>query len=426
MSSRALSWEVEYGKFWRVAAILLRPFHFGLAFPSLIYVAAMVVFLFRPPDLFSFYADRIAFGILVSCVVLRTLVLRDPIPFFPGISLPMLGLIALAVFRALREPFDPQMWSIIASKYIVPFTLFHAAVLIYRGTSQRKHFEVFVILALSYLIFIALAFLADARSLIFPRFILDESLGFHADRARGPFLQAVANGVSLNILGIFLIALRRRLTTVVILLWILLPLAIFATMTRAVWISFAFSTLILGWRLVERRLQAVCALLVIAGLMIGLAISVSNRSLRTAVGDRTEERGPVDARFAVYSAGWTMFQERPLTGWPARGMYAELARRMEGFHLRSFYVHNTYLALLVEFGMPGLTLYGILFLNLFRLSWRGPPEESGATASLRKVWPILLGVYLFNAFFVDMAYQFVIALLFTAAGMLCAPKDSAA
>ena len=175
MSSRALSWEIEYENFWRVAAILLRPFHFGLAFPSLIYVAAMVVFLFRPPDLFSFYADRIAFGILISCVALRTLVLRDPIPFFPGISLPMLGLIALAVFRVLREPFDPQMWSIIASKYIVPFTLFHAAVLIYRGASQRKHFEVFVILALSYLIFIALAFLADARSLIFPRFILDES-----------------------------------------------------------------------------------------------------------------------------------------------------------------------------------------------------------------------------------------------------------
>ena len=41
-------------------------------------------------------------------------------------------------------------------------------------------------------IFTAVAFLLDARSLIFPRFILDESLGIHVDRARGPFLQAVA------------------------------------------------------------------------------------------------------------------------------------------------------------------------------------------------------------------------------------------
>jgi len=99
---------------------------------------------------------------------------------------------------------------------------------------------------------------------------------------------------------------------------------------------------------------------------------------------------------------------------------------MEGYHLRTFYVHNTYLALLVEFGAPGLALYGILFFNLFRLSRSRPRDESSAVASLRKVWPVLLGVYLFNAFFVDMAYQFVIGLVFTIAGMLCASEESAA
>src|SRR5450631_573004 len=166
---------------WRAAGLLLRPLHFGLAFPSILYVAAMTVFLFRPPDLFSFYADRIAFGILVFFVALRTMALRDKIPFFAALSLPMLGLTALAVFRALREPFDAQSWSIIASKFIVPFALFHIAALVFRGASQRRHFEVFAILAFAYLVFIAIAFLADARSLIFPRFILDESLGFHAD-----------------------------------------------------------------------------------------------------------------------------------------------------------------------------------------------------------------------------------------------------
>ena len=428
MSSRALALfrDSDDNPLWQAAGLLLRPLHLGLAFPSILYVAAMTVFLFRPPDLFSFYADRIAFGILVFFVALRTMALRDQIPFFAGLSLPMLSLMALAVFRALREPFDAQTWSIIASKYIVPFALFHLAVLVFRGASQRRHFEVFVIVALAYLVFIAIAFFADARSLIFPRFILDESLGFHADRARGPFLQAVANGVSLNILGILAIALPQGRKTVVRLLWLVLPLAVLATMTRAVWISFAVSTTVLGFRLVERRLQAVCTLLAVVGLLVGLAIGLSNTSLKTALWDRTGERGPVAARLAVYDAGWAMFQERPFTGWAAGGMYAELARRMEGYHLRTFYVHNTYLALLVEFGVPGLALYGILFFNLFRLSWRGPPGESGPVASLRKVWPILLGVYLFNAFFVDMAYQFVIGLMFTVAGMLCASEESVA
>jgi hypothetical protein len=35
-------------------------------------------------------------------------------------------------------------------------------------------------------------------------------------------------------------------------------------------------------------------------------------------------------------------------------------------------------------------------------------------------------VYLFNAFFVDMAYQFVIGLVFTVAGMLCASGEPTA
>src|ERR1700680_1068382 len=254
MSSRALTWEtVDNKQLWRAVGLLLRPLHLGLAFPSIIYLAAMTIFLFRPPDLFSFYADRIAFGVMVFFVMLRTLALRDPIPFFWGLSLPMLGLTVLAMLRALREPFVAQMWSIIASKYIVPFAMFHMAVLVFKTSTTRKHFEVFSVIALFYLILIAIAFVADAGSLIFPRFILDETLGFHADRARGPFLQAVANGVSLNILGILVIALPQKRTNLIALLWLVLPLAVLATMTRAVWISFAVSTLFLGFRLIQRR-----------------------------------------------------------------------------------------------------------------------------------------------------------------------------
>ncbi|MGA8539383.1 MAG: O-antigen ligase family protein [Terriglobales bacterium] len=411
---------------WHAIGLLLRPLHLALAFPSILYVAAMAVFLFRPPDLFSYYADRIGFGILVFFVALRTMALRDRLPFFAGLSLPMLALVALAILRALREPYDAQNWSIIASKYVVPFALFHISTLIFRGASQRTHFEVFVICALAYLVFIAVAFLVDARSVIFPRFILDESLGFHPDRARGPFLQAVANGVALNILGIVVIAFSQKHKTAARFLWLVLPLAVLATMTRAVWIAFAFSTLVLGWRLVERRVLVACVVLTVAGLMVGLAIGLSNHSLKSALWDRTVERGPVAARLAVYEAGWSMFTERPFTGWAPASMYAELGRRMQGYHLRAFYVHNTYLALLVEFGVPGLALYGILFFNLFRLSWHSPPGESGRVARLRKVWPVLLSVFLFNAFFVDMAYQFVIGLVFTVAGVLCASEELAA
>jgi putative inorganic carbon (HCO3(-)) transporter len=425
MSSRAALWGEGHNSLWLATSLLLRPLHLGLAFPSVLYLAAMTVFLFRPPDLYSYYADRIAFGGLVFFVALRTMAHREKFPFFASLSLPMMGLTALAVIRALREPFDAQTWSIIASKFIVPFTLFHLAMLIFRGASERRHFQIFVIVALGYLVFTAIAFLADARSLIFPRFILDESIGFHADRARGPFLQAVANGVSLNLLGILAVALSDKRKTAVLLVWVVLPLAVLATMTRAVWISFAVSTIVLGFRLVERRLRCACIALVVAGLLAGLGAGIGGSALKTALWDRTSERGPVDARVAVYEAGWAMFQERPLTGWPPASLYAELARRMEGYHLRTYYVHNTYLALLVEYGIPGLAIYLMLFFNLFRLAWRKVPEECGPVASLRRLWPILLVVYLLKSFFVDMAYPFVIGLMFTVAGMLCFSETTA-
>jgi len=424
MNTHATTWEEVSRPLWAGASLLLRPLHAALFSPSLLYLATLAVFLFRPPDVHLYYADRIAFCALVFCVGLRALALGERLPFIARFSLPMLGLIALAALRALREPFDAQTWSLVAAKFIVPFTLFHLAILVFRSEPARAHFRIFVILTLAYLIFTSVAFLADARALIFPSFILDESMGFHFDRARGPFLQAVANGLSLNLLGLLAVAFAGRKRKVVLLMWLVLPLAILATMTRAVWISFAVSAVALVFRLGERGLRRACVGLVFTGLVVSLIAGLGSNSLRNALQDRSEERGPLQARMAVYDAGWSMFRERPFAGWRAGGMYAELARRMEGYHLRSFYVHNTYLSMLIEFGIPGLALYAILFFQLFRLARAG--LHSGECESLRKIWPILLGVYLFNAFFVDMVYQFVTGLMFTVAGMLYASTQEGA
>ena len=423
MSSRATTWEsVENHPGWAAAVWLLRPLQAAIASPMAFYLAAMTVFLFRPPDLDLYHADRIATGVLVFSLMLRVLAMRDRLPLVTGVTLPLMGLACLAVTRALREPFDSQTWSLVASKFVVPFILFHAAIVVFREPRARRAFELFVIAALAYLVFTAIAFLLDARSLIFPRYILDESLGIHAERARGPFLQAVANGLSLNMLGILALVLapKRR---AVLLLWLALPAAILATMTRAVWIAFALSSIAIGFRLGAGCIRRFTTALVILGLMAGPLIFLTDNSLATTLRERTAERGPVEARMAVYEAAWTMFRERPLRGWTAGGMYEELARRMPGYHLKAFFAHNTYLSLLIEFGLPGLLLYTILFLNLFRMR-RKNMRDGPETAALRRAWPILLGVFLFNAFWVDMAYQFVIGLLFTAAGMLCASEEN--
>ncbi len=425
MSSRAATWNGSARSLPVLISWFFRPLHLALAFPSILYLTAMTVFLFRPPDIHAFNADRIAFCALVFFVMLRTMALRQPFPFIAGLSLPMLGLVGLAVLRVMREPFDAQNWSLIAGKFIVPFTLFHLAILIFRGASERRHFEIFVLFTLAYLVFIALAFLLGARSLIYPRFIVDGSLGFHSDRARGPFLQAVANGMALNMLGILAVVLSKK-RKVVSLLWLALPVAVLATMTRAVWISFVVSTIVASFLLAEKRRKRMLLALAIVGLLAAMGLVVSGASMKTAISERTTERGPVEARLAVYEAGWEMFKERPLAGWSAGTIYSELGQRMEGYRLRAFYAHNTYLALALEFGIAGLVLYAVLFVNLFRLARAGSCDEPPGLRSLRRVWPVLLGVYLFNACFVDMAYQFVIGLLFTVAGLLCAWKEATA
>ena len=150
-------------------------------------------------------------------------------------------------------------------------------------------------MVLAYLCFTSIAFLVGAKSLIFPRFILDESLGYHVDRARGPLLQAVANGVSLNLLGVLALhaLLRGRIRGLrAAVLLASLPVAILATMTRAVWVSFAVSVAVLIFRSHNRRLRRICVAVTIVG-TLGLLIALSFDDQRRALTDRLQESGPL-------------------------------------------------------------------------------------------------------------------------------------
>ena len=405
---------------------VVRPLHALLLAPALLFLATLTVMLFRPPDLQFYALDRIAFLLLAFAVLMRCLVLRRPLVIIPSVTWPMVGMLCLVLFSALSQPFDSQTWSLLAAKFIVPFALFHLSLLVFDNPQALRRFEVFSLVVLAYLCFTAVAFLVGAKALIFPRFILDESLGIHADRARGPFLQAVPNGVSLTILGLIALDSFRRAQLRglwAVLLLVALPLAILATMTRAVWLSFAVATFLLLFHTSSKRLRRAGLWLVVAG-STGLLVALSFADMQTSLQDRAEERGPVEIRWGVYKAGWQMFLERPLSGWGTNQMPSELANRMTDYHLQAFWVHNTYLEILVEHGIVGIIFYGLIVGGLFRLGMKRPrikyPEGSFPDTEFREIWPIILGVYVFNATFVVMNYQFVNGLLFTLAGMLAA------
>ena len=413
-----------------VAAILLKPLQMLIAAPSMLFLGALAAMLLRHPDVPFYAIDRVAFGLLVAGVFARAIVLGERLFVMERASWPMAGLTVLAVASVAGQPFDNEAWSLLAAKFVVPFTLFHLARLVFQEERSLRQFEVFAIAVLAYLSFTAIAFLVGAKELIFPSFILDPSLGHHADRARGPLLQAVANGVSLNMLGLLAWHAFRRGKFRGMKAWMLLasvPVAVLATMTRAVWLSLAGTILVLmarfrsgGWW----RAAIGLALLGSAGLFCVLNCP----DLESTLADRFEERGPVDFRAAVYAGGWQMFLERPLTGWGINQMPTELARHVSGYKEKVLYPHNTYLELLVEHGVAGLALYVWLMWEIWQLGRGGIPraERKGfLDGQFHLLWPILLGVYWVNAALVVMNYQFVNGLLFTLAGMLAAQQRRA-
>jgi O-antigen ligase len=421
-------WPEEFAG--RALAVALRPLQTIMALPSLLFLAALAAMLFRHPDVSFYEVDRVAFGLLALAVVGKAIVLRHRLLRIERATWPMLGLTVLAVASVAGQPFDNQTWCLIAAKFIVPFTLFHLAGTVFTNERFLRQFEIFALLVLAYLSFTSIAFLVGAKQLIFPRFILDASLGYHADRARGPLLQAVANGVSLNLLGLLAWHSFRRGTVRGVKAALLLgsvPVAILATMTRAVWLSFAATVLLLILRSRNGMLRRACLGLAIVG-GVGFLIVISIPELQSTLAERMEERGPVDFREAVYAGGWQMFLERPLTGWGVNQMPGELARHVSGYKERALYPHNTYLELLVEHGIAGLALYAWLMWEIWRLG-RGsiPRGESHGFLDrhFHSLWPLLLGVYWINAALVVMNYQFVNGLLFTLAGMLAAQRKRA-
>jgi putative inorganic carbon (HCO3(-)) transporter len=414
----------------RMLQALMHPLRVLMAAPALLFLAALTAMLLRHPDVSFYEIDRVAFVLLVIGVVGRAIVLREPLLVIERATWPMLGLSVLALASVAGRPFDHETWCLLAGKYLVPFTLFHLARLVFTDEIEFRRFELFALIVLAYLSVMAIAFLAGANWLIFPRFILDESLGHHADRARGPLLQAVANGVSLNLLGLLAIHAYRRGTVrgaKIALLLASVPLAILATMTRAVWLSFGGTVVALIFRCKNRVLcRSLIALVVLAA--VGFAVVVIPSNSEGALNERLEERGPVDYRAAVYAGGWEMFLEHPLTGWGFNRMPAELPQHVDGYKEKVLYPHNTYLELLVEHGIFGLGLYLWLMWELWRLR-RGaiPADERHGflDRDFHRLWPIVLAVYWVNAAMVVMSYQFVNGLLFTLAGMLAAQNRRA-
>lgn len=411
-----------------------------LQVPEYVFLAALTAMLFSPPDLQRFPADRVVFLLLLAVATVRLLLRCDRVKMHSA-SWPIFGLLLLGIWGALGQPYDAKAWSVLAAQWIVPVTMFHLGASIFRTADSQRKLEWFSIAVLLYLALTSGLWLLHLEALILPQWILNESVGIHFDRARGPFLQAVANGVCLNVLAIVALhAWDRQPATyphgsrfpkrgaLAALLLVVTPLALLATKTRAVWLAASFSAaLLILFARGRRSRRAALGLVLVAAVAGSLAWVLQSRPGELT--ERLQERSPVEFRLDMYRAGWQMFTEKPLLGWGSdANIQPEIERRLSSFHPEYYIFHNTFLQLAVQYGVVGVLLYAWLLVVLFRLgsgaNFRQTALACPFGAGFGLMWRIMLCVYLLNASVVVMSYQFLNGYMFTIAGILAAQQKS--
>jgi putative inorganic carbon (HCO3(-)) transporter len=309
----------------------------------------------------------------------------------------------------------------------VPFLLFVLAPVMFTSAKRRSQLLAALVAVGLYLGVTALFEALNADALVFPRYITNPALGIHADRARGPFLEAVGNGTALYIgvvaSAIAFVTWRERWQRgVAAFTGSLCAAGLIFTLTRSVWLGAIVATLVTMLFAAELRRYLLPA--AVAGvLVVGGALAVVP-GLADKARAREEQKESVWDRYNLNHAALNMFHARPLVGF-GWNTFTEVGT--DYFTLGPTYplsagvgfgVHNEYLSNLAEIGLLGTALWLVpfVFVVLTTVTRRGPPE-------LR---PWRLGVLAIAVFFLVVAgfvypYAFPLLVLWTMMGVLQEP-----
>jgi O-antigen ligase len=311
----------------------------------------------------------------------------------------------------------------------VPFVLFAVAPAVY-GDPHRRRILLGTLTAVgAYLAYTSILGKLGPESLVFPDYIVDPSVGIHADRARGPFVAAGGDGLALFECGTAAVLLavsstERWVRGAGIAVAVVCALSIELTLTRSIWISSAVGLLValLATRATRRYLipVAVAAVVFVFG---ALAVVPG---LQSDANDRVNDDQPIWDRENANAAALRMISERPLVGFgwgtfeSENGDYQRLADD-HPITRANLDEHNVFLSHAVELGLPAALLWAVALAVAVVgacMSRRGPPDLHGwriGLAAIAAQWVIV-------ACFVPLAFAFPNALLWLWAGVAFGPQ----
>ncbi|MBV9310015.1 MAG: O-antigen ligase family protein [Solirubrobacterales bacterium] len=266
---------------------------------------------------------------------------------------------------------------------ILPFVVFLVVPVVFSGERERR-ILIFGMIGLgAYLGLTALFETLKLHSLIVPSYIDNPAVGIHYGRARGPFVEAVTNGVGLFAcalacgLGLTIVRRARERITIAVIMGLCVAGLLF-TLQRSVWIAGAVAGL--GLLLFVPSLRRwIIPGVAAAALVVGIPL-LTSPTLRSKVQGRANQQGTVWDRQNQDRAALNMINARPLLGFG----WAEFKTKsidyyqqagnypLTGFGLD---VHDVYLRYGAELGLIGVTLWiaAIVMTLVGALLRRGPP-----------------------------------------------------
>jgi putative inorganic carbon (hco3(-)) transporter len=273
----------------------------------------------------------------------------------------------------------------IVDRFAVPFALFVLAPVIFRTARERRVLLGALVAFGAYLGLTALFETLGPRALVYPTFILDASYGYHGSRARGPFIEANANGVGLYVClvaaAIAAATWREPAARIAAgVVGLLCAVGLLLTLTRSVWVASLLATLVSLAAFRETRRFVIPA---VAGIVaLSLALLAVFPQLQELTAERTDAHRSVWERRNVNAAALAMVGERPLLGfgWSTfrerNDGYFPLLEDVPQVAQRRLAVHNVLLTFAIELGLIGAALFVLGFLLAVggAVATRGPPE----------------------------------------------------
>ena len=315
--------------------------------------------------------DRLLLAAAIVAILLRSPASADrPKLQITGthvlLALAALYAVVSALFAGTLFHNDPLL-RLVDTFGIMPFLLFLVAPLAFRTQRQRGVLLVAFVTLGAYLGLTVLFETVGLDALVFPKYILDPNYGIHAGRGRGPFVEAVTNGLALFTCAVVCaIAVAqwrgRQARFLAGSIGLLCLVGAFLCLERSVWIGAAVGTCVglLATRGARRYLIPVSVTLALGISAILLFVP----GLQERVTQRVDQKETLWDRQNLAHAAINMVEARPLFGFGwARFQQdsADYFQQSPNFPLTAttFGVHNSPLAYASELGLIGATLWAL-------------------------------------------------------------------